>query len=96
MNKKDTKIVLDAITKIKSYIDRRFSNIQEEMKEVFVSTLKDKHFKKLNTYFLNLDTFGGIQINKDNCEDLFEYWFENLTTTEIIRILETYEEKTIY
>lgn len=95
MTKKEEQKIIEALKKLKNYIDKRFTVFQEELKDTFVSTLQPRHFRKLENYFVSFNEFGGVVINKENCETLFENWFDNLTTTEIIKILETYEEKIV-
>ncbi len=53
--------------------------------ERIVENLSTEDEEKLQIYFM--EDNGELGINKDNCEDLFEGWLENMDLEEIIKIL---------
>ena len=41
----------------------------------------------LEDYFINLGEYGGTAIYKDNCEDMFERWLEDIDEEYILKII---------
>jgi len=56
--------------------------------ELFWENITPESEEKLQEYFINQEReFGGMGVTKDNVEDLFEVWSENLDLEDIIKIL---------
>ena len=49
-------------------------------------SLEDTHYEYLEEYFINTLEYGGTPITKDNVEDLFDNWLEDLTDEELTTI----------
>lgn len=55
-----------------------------------IITLKNNNMKTFEQFlqdkFIDEGEYGGVPIIKDNCEDLFERWLENLDTDQWIEL----------
>jgi hypothetical protein len=58
--------------------------------------LIEDNLEVLEEYFINLRENGGMAITKDNCEDMFDSWLQDLDLEEVVAILKKIEKKEIY
>jgi DNA-directed RNA polymerase specialized sigma54-like protein len=82
------KKISQAIAECKKNIEMSFDTFQEVLKEDIITNLSAETERQLQDYFVNeVREQGGIAITKDNVEDLFEGWLQNLTLQELNNIL---------
>lgn len=52
-----------------------------------IETLIEDNLSTLEEHFISLGEYGGTPIYKDNCEDLFDYWLQDLDEDEVKEII---------
>lgn len=57
-----------------------------ETNEVNKNVLIEENLGKLQDYFADQGEYRGIPITKENVEDLFDSWLEDIELSELIKI----------
>jgi hypothetical protein len=66
----------------------------ENNEQIIIERMIDDEeiIKKLEEYFVDEGEYRGRGITKDNCEDLFDIWLQDLDLDDIINIIDKEDE----